>query len=479
MRVKPNQALYLYGAGHCVLALIFIALVKISPHFDYNTFWIDRPLTPFVGLMVIAGAIYLALIVLIPKLTSHKFISAKKTLLLLVVPGLLLRAIIFPAEPMQEDDFYRYLWDGGVTAEGFNPYTTAPAELVPSQFSTGPLENTELQQLAEQAGPDIINRVNHPYVKTIYPPVTQAFFALSYLIEPWSLTAWRALLVLVDILALILLIAVLKGFVQSPLWAGIYWWNPLAISETINAAHMDVLLVPALLAVIFFLQRNRSVPATLMLAIATAIKLWPALLIAPFLRAISNASLTTKVKLLAIFSTLTFVLLLPQLLAAIQESGSGVRVYSDSWQTNAMLFNWLLQGLYALPFSMDVERIARLLVAIAVASLALFPLTKQSSAASQFVNHSLWVIAALLLLSPTGYPWYTLWILPFLAIRPNLALLLLTLTLPLYDLRYYLAAIDKEAEFSALVITLQFLPTCLLLLWQGYRFRKTCLVKSA
>ena len=204
MRVKPNQALYLYGAGHCVLALIFIALVKISPQFDYNTFWIDRPLTPFVSLMVIAGAIYLGLIALIPKLTSHKFISAKKTLLLLVVPGLLLRAIIFPAEPMQEDDFYRYLWDGGVTAEGFNPYTIAPAELVPSQFSTGPLENTELQQLAEQAGPDIINRVNHPYVKTIYPPVTQAFFALSYLIEPWNLNAWRALLILVDILALIL-----------------------------------------------------------------------------------------------------------------------------------------------------------------------------------------------------------------------------------------------------------------------------------
>ena len=428
--------------------------------------------------MLTAGFIYLGLIALIPRLKSHQHV-----LWMLLIPGILLRVIIFPAAPIQEDDFYRYLWDGGVTAEGFNPYTTAPAELLPSPFlgsESDPVPNSPLQDLAEDAGPEIVGRINYPYVKTIYPPVAQAAFALSYKIKAWSLTTWRSVLLVVEAISLLLLLVLLKSFSKNPLWAAVYWWNPLVISETINAAHMDVLLLPALLATILFLQQKRPFVATLALAVATAVKLWPALLIAPLLHSLSGTSHKTKVILFMLFGFCCALLLSPQLISAVQESAAGVRVYGESWQTNAFLFDWLVKGLYVLPFSMDTELIARLLVALSVSAIALYPICRicknaglknTESSAEQFILHSLWVTAALFLLSPTGYPWYILWFVGFLVFRLNPALLLLTATLPLYDLRYYLAAIDQEIFWGPLNIAVQFLPICLLLIWQGYRIR--------
>ena len=129
--------------------------------------------------------------------------------------------------------------------------------------------------LAEQAGPDIVSRINYPHVHTIYLPNSQLAFALGYKLKPWSLTAWKAVLLSADIATLLLLLVLLKHFDRSLLWAGIYWWNPLSITETLNAGHMDMLLLPCLVAIILFMSRLQSKKAVFMLSIATAVKLWP------------------------------------------------------------------------------------------------------------------------------------------------------------------------------------------------------------
>jgi hypothetical protein len=57
-----------------------------------------------------------------------------------------------------------------------------------------------------------------------------------------------------------------------------------------------------------------------------------------------------------------------------------------------------------------------------------------------------------------------LWFLPWLVISPSLPLLLLTVTLPLYDLRYILAT-DSNL-FESVIVPLQFLPSLIWLAWQ-------------
>ena len=72
------------------------------------------------------------------------------------------------AEPIFEDDWYRYLWDGRTFVVEGNPYDRAPdayfAAEVPEQFGR------------------ILDGVNYPGVPTIYGPVCQYVFAASYLV---------------------------------------------------------------------------------------------------------------------------------------------------------------------------------------------------------------------------------------------------------------------------------------------------------
>ncbi len=50
--------------------------------------------------------------------------------------------------------------------------------------------------------------MNHSYLRSIYPPVAQAAFALAHWIGPWEVSAWRLVLLLFDTMTLGLLILV-------------------------------------------------------------------------------------------------------------------------------------------------------------------------------------------------------------------------------------------------------------------------------
>jgi len=70
-------------------------------------------------------------------------------------------------------------------------------------------------------------------------------------------------------------------------------------------------------------------------------------------------------------------------------------------------------------------------------------------------------------LSPTQFPWYAIWMLPLLALRPRLSLLLLMVLLSLYHLRYYFDARDTVAVFDNWLVWGEYVPVWALLVWEG------------
>ena len=79
---------------------------------------------------------------------------------------------------------------------------------------------------------------------------------------------------------------------------------------------------------------------------------------------------------------------------------------------------------------------------------------------------------AILLLSPTLYPWYLIWILPFLIFVPNFSWLILTL---LIQFSYYILkdySLSGTWEESIWVLLLQYVPFYLLLLFEYLDKRK-------
>ncbi len=387
--------------------------------------------------------------------------------------GLLLRLIFIPSTPIWEDDFYRYFFDGALINEGVSPYKYAPLDA----FERPPLQGAEALGITEEPTPPapellflqneaLLDRVAYPHIKTIYPPVTQAVFALSSFLGRFDLIVWRLLLILVEVTSFILILSLLKQLNKSPPLIAIYWLNPLVITETINAGHMDALIVPFLILTLILLGRKKVVLSGVSLAFAVGIKLWP-IILAPLLFRPYLNSLTHLLKTSIPFAVLTLVLLSPQLISALDQQ-AGVANYAQYWQTNSFLFMWLQNLIsyisdYDFMPLFDASLVSRAIVALIIIAILIGQMKTSWYSIDELIKRCLVVIVSLFLLSPTGYPWYIIWFIPLVVVQPNKALLFLTLLLPLYDLRYPLEALGYQHIFDFFIVTAEFLP-CLVLL---------------
>ncbi len=460
------------------------ALSWLSRSFVYGTEMLHRPIPLLIGLLMLSALVYFAAIHL-AKIST----PTRKLAYFIFGVGALMRLLVAPSLPILEDDYYRYLWDGGVTAQGVNPYTTIPADVQARRDSV----EAPLLQLADDAG-IVLHRVNHPQLGTVYPPVAQVAFAVAHWIAPWHLAGLRLLYYGVDCIAFGLLVLLLRQLKQSPLLSLIYWWNPLLVEEVYNSVHMDILLVPFLLGVVLLVLQGQIGWSMVPLALATATKLWPVLLVVPVLALIARDKrrllLTT-----GIFIILSGALLSPLLSIRSLGDDSGFLAYGARWEMNDalfMVFPWTistLSGLLSFPVDPALAHrggrlIAAGLVGLVALSMAwrahrLTQVAGDGSIANWTLEHRLawcrglcWIVAALFLLSPTQFPWYFVWLLPFLTITPNRALLGLTFVLPLYYLRFYFDARDMVDVFHNQIVWLEFGPILLWLLFDGYRARR-------
>lgn len=467
MSTSPNQnfkRLYIkWGLAGIVLTALIFTIAAISPEFKYDSNKLTRPVIPLVALLTSAGALYL---VLIRRLKSIPISNG--LLLWIIVVGLAMRLGMFNSTPILEDDHNRYLWDGAVLAEGFNPY-----QYPPSQFTQGGVHGLPegLRRLAKE-GSSIIQRINYPWLRTIYPPVAEAAFAFAHMIMPWSLNAWRSVLLGMDLITLFLLFIILKRLGLSSMGIVVYWWNPLLIKEIYNSGHMDVLIFPFILSALLFSFRARPVLASSVLGLAVGTKFWPALLIPviarPFLRDPKRL-----IPAVFVFLGVSLAMFLPFYLTGL-DSGSGFRVYGTSWEMNDTVFmvifwvvKWCISALSLDPLYTDSG--ARALVLCILLAWAFWISKTNDHAPAETTRRFLLVIAALYLLSPTQYPWYSLWMLPLLAILPRMSVLALTPLLPLYYLRYYLSPSGMTGIFDNGIVWLEFGPVWCFLIWEWYR----------
>lgn len=433
-----------------MITTALIGLSVLSWAFPYDVDLSTAPLGLYIGLATLAAGVWMWL----PgKLRSVS--ASRDTLVWIFLIGIIARGAMFFSTPVLEDDSYRYLWDGAVTAHAIDPYKYAPSDAnsIPLFQGSEPTPKSSdivaLEALAAEHS-EVHSRINYPYVATIYPPLTQAAFALAHWIAPFDLNGWRTILLGVDILAFALLIALLRAYERAPEWSTLYWWNPIVILQGFGAGHMDTLIVPFLLAALLLAKQSRTSWATLSLAGAVGVKLWPALLLPFLLRPV----LTQPIRLIGLgllFALVCAALLAPQLVHALNPD-AGINAYATEWQTHAFLFSVLENGVFR-AFE-DSGSLARITVTIIVSGTVAFLALRFADTAQHLPALFAISIATLLFLSPTGYPWYLIWLAPVLPFFPHQGLNALTLTAPLYWLRFQLG--DEAALYQWIIVPAAF-----------------------
>ena len=444
-RPASHQPLLWLVAG--LLPVVTAVLLRqAGPLFSHDIANIDRPLAAFAAAYCAAGALYLlALWLLLPRAQSAGASPAPLSCLLIVaVAGLAARLILFGSVPVQENDFYRYLWDGAVTAHGFNPWAYAPQAVLDGNAPPA------LSALGSEAG-EVLNRVNYADVRSIYPPVTQLAFAAAYWLKPFSLDAWRAVLLALELAMLGLMLMLLRQCGRPALWCAIYWWNPIAIKEVMNAGHMEPVVMLPVLAALLLAIRRRPVTSSFLCAVAAGAKVWPVLL-SP---AIWRQSLGRPARLAAAGAAfiLASALICWPVIAARLDGSSGFVAFGTEWQRISASFSAILWLVSQVPQTLvDTELAARAVAASLVAGITLYSNRTAARNGLELAHRFMIATAALLLLSPVQLPWYYLWLLPFLCIHPSPALLLISATFPVYYAFFALTARNiDEAWLEALV----------------------------
>jgi hypothetical protein len=346
--------------------------------------------------------------------------------------AIILRFFYVFRAPELSDDIYRYLWDGLQILEGNNPYAYAPLDTQPF----------------DDMSADLLKKVNHPELITIYPPAAQLIF-LTGVFMTKSVIGFKTMLCIIDLATCMVIIKILAKM-ELPVWRSVlYAWHPLPVLEIASSGHIDGAGIFFFLLTIYFLQSMNETEKKISslkessflffagsaLGTATLVKLYPLFLLPCFF--IVTAGFRRLLFGLGVIASITILTIpfMPDLFKIFDTLG----IYLKNWEFSSFAFRTLRN----VTSSGSVSRLFLMLIFLSVGIFVTVRLQRkrmqeESDALSSRVPkneqrieplllknlfdlflESLYVIIfSFLLLTPTLYPWYVLSlvsIFPFIA----------------------------------------------------------------
>jgi hypothetical protein len=269
------------------------------------------------------------------------------------------------------------VWDGRIQRLGYDPYLIAPGD-------------TKFPQLHNAQ----TRLINHPDLPTPYPAAAELFFRAVTTVNDSAL-AMKTAIIICDASIVAVLFSWLRTCRRSIWWVLAYAWNPLVALEGAGNGHVDLLGALCLVVTAASLARGRRTIASIAFAVGIGVKFLPATLIPLLWRRI-------RLRDAAVGGALLAALYIPFLGHGSLPLGS-LRDYLGHWRVNAPLYSAL-------------ERIfpTTCLIFLDLASGFATACWTRGHFAVESPYGWAWPIAVTLLLAPAIFPWYLLWLTPFL-----------------------------------------------------------------
>lgn len=374
MKLTPSHRLY--GLGVILLVALTICAFSIT----------GRP--SFILLLVVAGVAYL--------LAVRELLAMPKLPRSVVVVGLVFAVLwhlLFLLKPIGvDDDVHRYIWDGRVQRLGHNPYI-----VVPSDPALAGLHTAETRTL------------NNPDVPSPYPPGAQLFFRAVTTIHE-STFALKVAFVVCDLAIVFVLLDILRCTQQGEHWVLAYAWHPLLATEVAGSGHVDIVGVLLLLMSAAALLRRWRAIAAITFGLAVAVKLLPIVLLPLYWKRV-------RIRDGLLAASIVGLLYVPFLNRGRIPFGS-LGTYVQRFRFNDPVFATL-------------ERVTAPQVVVGLAVLVGFlaAIWMRRRTTEWSSDAFAWPMAASLVCAPVVYPWYLLWLLPFLRSTSTLPIIIWTVSI--------------------------------------------------
>jgi alpha-1,6-mannosyltransferase len=468
-----------------VSTALYLGIWQLSLQFNWGKGYADRPILSYLAVYILLFALY----AFFCNRIRQKGADSKLFWTILVL-GLLFRGAIFPSQQIQEDDVYRYLWDGKVFSRGINPFKFAPSEISyatefrirhPIGFRTeydeesrGQLDFLDKLRWENQTALLYFERINHPDVPTIYPPLAQFTFRGVAHIRPDNIYALRLAFLSFDLLALFFIVKTLRALGKNPNLCAIYFLCPLVIKETFNSTHLDIIGIAFLCAAVYFFVKKHSLSSGIFLGLSFLGKLYPIILAPIFFKRFLVDQETGEYAhwgracAVAIAFLATAILGYLPFLDIGWKTFSGLNTFTATWQNNDSLFAmilWFWRDLVALspdtvlfnkyPLSEFFAKANVALILLGVLGYLFF--SKRVESSEEGVKHLFIMMGLVFLLSPVQNPWYLCWTVPFLCFFPWRSWIFLTGLMGMYYLDFYFDYQDI-GQYSAWIPLFEYTP---------------------
>lgn len=218
---------------------------------------------------------------------SFKLIQMQKyNFWILVSMAVIFRLIFIVALPNLSQDYFRFIWDGRLLANGWNPY-----EHIPEILILDPDFQIEQARLLEE-GMGSLSAGNF----TNYAPVNQLIFAMAGWLAPsnilFSVISLRIVVILADLGTLFYGSRLLRSFGLPE--HRIFWYilNPFIIIELTGNLHFEGVMVFFLVWSIYLLQKGKYLWSAVVLGLSISVKLLPLMFLPLLLRYFTGFSIS-------------------------------------------------------------------------------------------------------------------------------------------------------------------------------------------
>jgi len=321
----------------------------------------------YMGINFITFLVFFAQLYLIKKGEKGNF-----TLILLF--AILFRVILLFSSPSTSDDVYRYLWEGKLVLNGYNPFELAPDDPALDALHTDLLPS----------------KVSYPGMTTIYPTVSQVVFALGYFISGENLLGLKLIYLFLDILTILVLYRLLKVRGDPVENVLIYAWMPLTIMEYFINMHIDVAGIFFLVLLIYFLEVNKERFSASAFGLGVMVKLYPLLLAPLIVKKIGFRKSIGYFLTAGIIIILLFIPFIPEKRSIAASFGT----YMANWSFYGSVYPLL--GVF---FTNEVARITTL----ALLGIVIIIITIKSS---DTISGIFYIALSHAIFATTLFPWY-------------------------------------------------------------------------
>ena len=322
--------------------------------------------------------------------------------------SIIFRLVFLFATPNLSQDFYRFIWDGRMIFEGFNPYLSLPETFI--QQGIEPINNAKLlyENMGELNGSHYTN----------YPPLNQLNFFLGALFSNNSIlgtiVVFRLQIILADLGILYFGSKLLELLYINK--KNIFWYvlNPFIIIEMTGNLHFEPVMLFFFIFALYKLHQQKWLFAAFLMACSISVKLIPLLflplLIRWFIKDKANINFKS-IKNIALFYILTIFISILFFLpfyssSFIENYFNSVGLWFRNFEFNASLYYVFREIGYLFRGYNEIAILGKIAPIITIITIFILSIFKKNDSILSLSNSMLITICVYYFLSTTVHPWY-------------------------------------------------------------------------